>query len=209
MLRSQHLIVSALAGLVIPVFAAGCSEDEKATPQAVFDGRLELSPATDLGELKNCGEAGGIFTIGEFGNPAFDPPIPTKPVKDGDSTQQGGAGVGCSVTPAGEGEFNISGFLNLTGATGGTFNVRQSKVKTACPPEAPCTGISATFSKRSGAGLVYNQTDGGCSLVFTTNYQGVAAGRVWGEITCPKVTNDGAGVACQAKAQFRFENCDQ
>jgi hypothetical protein len=51
--------------------------------------------------------------------------------------------------------------------------------------------------------------DGGCSLVYTTNYQGVAAGRVWGEITCPKVTNSGAGVACQAVAQFRFENCDQ
>lgn len=209
MLRRQHLIVSALAGLVIPVFAAGCSEDEKATPQAVFDGRLELSPAQDLGELKNCGEAGGLFTIGEFGNPAFDPPIPTKPVKDGDSTQQGGAGVGCSVKPAGEGQFAISGFLNLTGATGGTFNIRNSTVSTNCTADAPCKGISATFSKRSGGGLVYNQTDGGCQLVYLTNYQGVAAGRVWGEITCPKVTNETAGVACQAVAQFRFENCDQ
>jgi hypothetical protein len=202
MLRRQHLIVSVLAGLFIPVLAAGCSEDEKATPQAIFDGRLELSPS-DLGDLKNCGESGGLFTIGEFGNPALE--IPSKPVKDGDSTQQGGAGVGCSVKPAGEGEFEVSGFLNLTGATGGAFNLRNSRVKT----DGATSGVSATFSKRGGAGIAYNQTDGGCSIRFTTNFQGVAAGRIWGEITCPKVTNDGAGVACQAVAQFRFENCDQ
>lgn len=204
-LRRQHLIVSVLAGLFLPAFAAGCGEDEKATPQAIFDGYLETTPAQLEPDEKNCGEAGGLFTIGEFGNPAFDPPIPSKPVKDGDQTQQGGAGVTCSVTPAGEGEFNVAVSLNLTGATGGTFVIRQSKVKT----DGAANGVSATFSKRGGANIVYNQNDGGCSIRFTTSYQGVAAGRIWGEITCPKVTNSGAGVACQAKAQFRFENCDQ
>jgi hypothetical protein len=208
MLRRHHLIVSALAVLTLPVFAAGCSDDEKATPQAVFDGRLANTgaPLDTAGGEKNCGEAGALFSIGEFGNPAFDPPIPTKPVKDGDSTQQGGAGVTCSVTPAGENEFNVSASLNLTGATGGSFTIRQAKVKAV---EGAANGVSAVFSKRSGAGIVYQQNDGGCSIRFTTQYQGVAAGRIWGEITCPKVTNATAQVACEATAQFRFENCDQ
>lgn len=207
MLRRQHLIVSALAALFVPLFASGCAEDEKATPQAIFDGRLEstAAPLDTAGGEKNCGEAGGLFTLGEFGNPAFDPPIPSKPKKDGDAEQQGSVGVQCSVTPAGEGEFNVSASLTLTGATGGTFVIRQAKVKTT----GADNGVSATFSKRGGAGLVYNQNDGGCSIRFTSNFQGVASGRIWGEITCPKVTNSGAQVACAGIAQFRFENCDQ
>jgi hypothetical protein len=202
------------------VFASGCSSDDKATPQAIFDGHLELASLPDCktgpndppgcidkaGGEKNCGEAGGLFTLGAFGNPAFDPPVPSEPKKDGDSEQQGSVGVQCSVTAAGDNTFNVSASLQLTGATGGTFVIRQSKVSTT---DGATSGVSGTFSKRGGAGLVYNQNDGGCTIRFTTPFQGVAAGRIWGQIECPRVSNSGAQVVCKAIADFRFENCDQ
>ncbi len=211
MLRRQHVLVTVATLAFASILAAGCAEDEKATPQVIFSGDLSLTsaPIDTAGGEKNCGESGPMFTIGEFGNPALDPPVASKPKKDGDTEQQGSVGVSCSVTPAGENEFNVSASASLSGATGGTFAIRDVKVKTTCSPNEPCTGISATFSKRSGAGIVYSQSDGGCVLRFTTPFQGVAAGRVWGEIECPKVANATAQVSCRAVAQFRFENCAQ
>ncbi len=211
MLRRHHVIVTVATLVFAPLFAAGCSEDEKATPQVIFSGDLASTtePLDTAGGEKNCGESGPMFTIGEFGNPALDPPLESKPKKDGDSDQQGSVGVSCSVTPAGNNEFNVSATASLSGATGGTFTIRDAKIRTDCSPNQPCTGISALFSKRSGAGIVYQQNDGACTLRFTTPYQGVAAGRVWGEIECPKATNQTAAVACKATAQFRFENCNQ
>jgi hypothetical protein len=207
MLRRRHVIASLTTFLSLPLFAVGCGEDDKATPQVVFEGNLQTTsaPLDTAGGEKNCGEAGQLFTIGEFGNPALDPPVPSSPKKSGDADQQGNVSVTCSVLPAGADEFTVSASASLTGATGGTFTIRQAKIKTT----GENTGISATFSKRSGAGIVYSQADGGCTIRFTTPFQGVAAGRVWGEIDCPKVTNANAQVACRAVAQFRFENCDQ
>lgn len=211
MLRRHHVLVTVATLCFTPMLAAGCSEDEKATPQVIFSGDLSTTsaPIDTAGGEKNCGESGPLFTIGEFGNPALDPPVPSKPKKDGDSDQQGSVGVSCSVTPAGNNEFTVSASASLSGATGGTFTIRDAKIRTDCSPNTPCTGISALFSKRSGAGIVYQQSDGGCTLRFTTPFQGVAAGRVWGEIECPKVANQTAQVACKAVAQFRFENCNQ
>lgn len=209
MLRRKPVVVTVLTLVFSGVLAAGCGEDEKAIPQVIFEGQLsQTSAALDTaGGEKNCGESGTLFTIGEFGTPALEQS--SKPKKDGDSDQQGTVGVSCSVTPAGTDEFNVSASASLTGATGGTFTIRDAKIRTNCSPSEPCTGISATVSKRSGAGIAYTQGDGGCLIRFTTPFQGVAAGRVWGEILCPKVTNSTAQVACEAVAQFRFENCEQ
>lgn len=211
MLRRQHVLVTVATLAFAPILAAGCAEDEKATPQVIFSGELAqtTAPIDTAGGEKNCGESGPMFTIGEFGNLALDPPVGSKPKKDGDTEQQGSVGVSCSVTPAGENEFNVSASASLSGATGGTFTIRDAKIRTNCSENEPCTGISAVFSKRSGASITYTQSDGGCILRFTTAYQGVAAGRVWGDLECPKAANSTAQVACKATAQFRFENCAQ
>lgn len=208
MLARHYVTLGAFAVLSLPIFSAGCSNDEKATPQAIFGEATFTQTSEPLDpDQKNCGESGDIFSVGKFGNPAFDPPIPSEPKKDGDSEQQGSVGFGCSVRSSGQDAFDISASLRLTGATGGNFVV-TGNVKSVCDDANPCKGINATWSKNGGAGIIYNAHND-CVIRYTTPFQGVAAGRVWGEIECPKVTNDGAGVACKAVAQFRFENCDQ
>jgi hypothetical protein len=184
--------------------AAGCEDEEKATPQVIFDGRLTNGSDND------CRDAREIFRIGDFGNPGATPKVPPKAVKNGekgdvDPYDQGNVSVSCSVVPAGANEFDVSASLDLGGATGGFFRI-DGRFKTT----GEQANIRAQFSSRASANT-YDQRDRGCIVRYTTSSHGVAAGRVWGEITCPKAenitTNDGR--ACEAGAQFRFENCAQ
>ena len=46
-------------------------------------------------------------------------------------------------------------------------------------------------------------------MTYVTEFQGVAAGRVWGQLDCPNANRQDTGASCQALAQFRFENCTQ
>ena len=197
MFRRQHAIVVSLCLPVLGLLGAGCGEEEKATPQIIFEGRLTS------GTGNNCKDFGELFLVGDFGNQASEPKIASKPVKDGEPWEQGTASVSCSVTPAGGDEFNVAGSVFLSGAEGGLFRV-DGKFKAT----GEQTGIHAIFSSRR-SGNTYEQLDRQCIVRYTTQFQGVAAGRVWGEITCPKAENSGAQTECEAIAQFRFENCAQ
>jgi hypothetical protein len=184
----------------LAILTGGCEDDEKATPQIIFDGNIQRGEV-DPG-YQSCPDVGALFTIGDFGNQNVDPKIPSKAVKDGESFAQGTVSVSCSVTPAGPDEFNVVGSIDLSGATGGFFRI-DGKFKT----QGDQTGIHAKFASRRSANT-YDQIDRACIVRYTTTFQGVAAGRVWGEIDCPKAKNEGAQTQCQTQAQFRFENCD-
>ena len=198
MFRRQHAIVVSLLLPTFGVLSAACGDEEKATPQVIFDGRLELG-----GSSNNCKDVGELFIVGDFGNRALDPPQGSKPVKDGEAWDQGTASVACAVTPAGDGEFDVAASVALSGATGGLFRV-DGRFKAT----GEQTGIHAIFSSRK-SGNSYEQRDRQCIVRYGSTYQGVASGRVWGEITCPKVENPSAQTECEAIAQFRFENCAQ
>lgn len=208
MLRRHVVIATSATLLSLPVFASGCSSDEKSTPQVIFDGTLEqTSEKLDPGEA-NCGESGPLFTIGDFGDPNQNKP--SQPKKDGDAEQQGNVSVSCSVTSAANDTFNVSGSIHLSGATGGLFTLKPGTVNKTCNDQQPCGNLSAVFSKVGGAGITYTSAqDIPCTFRFTTPFQGVAPGRLWGEIECKKVVNANANVACKAIAQVRLENCDQ
>jgi hypothetical protein len=163
-------------------------------PQAIFEGRLERGATND------CTDTGPLFTLGDFGNQAQSP---STAIKDGESFAQATVAVSCSVTPVGSAEFDVTASVALSGATGGFFQIAG---KFTASGEQ--TGINATFSSRR-SGNTYDQTDGACIVRYTTGLQGVAAGRVWGEITCPTATTPSTETACEAVAQFRFENCAQ
>lgn len=195
--RRHHAIVVSLCLPVVGLLVAGCEEEKKATPQVIFDGRLER------GTGNNCADVGHLFTVGDFGNQARDPKVPAAPVKDGEAHDQGVVSVSCSVTAASADEFDVAGSVVLSGATGGLFRI-DGKFKAT----GEQTGIHAIFSSRR-SGNSYEQRDRQCTVRYTTAFQGVAAGRVWGEIECPKVENPGAQTECEAIAQFRFENCSQ
>ncbi|MBX3201246.1 MAG: hypothetical protein KF894_24125 [Labilithrix sp.] len=195
MFRRHHAIVATLCLPTIALLSAGCGEDEKATPQVIFEGRLERGTGND------CKDVGGLFEIGAFGVAALDQS--SAPIKDGEPFDQGSVAVTCSVTSAGADEFNVVGSVALSGATGGFFRI-DGKFKTT----GEQAGVHAIFSSRK-SGNTYEQLDRACIVRYATPVQGVAAGRVWGEITCPKVENSGAQTSCAAIAQFRFENCAQ
>jgi len=198
MFRRHHAIVVSLCLPTLGLLSAACGEEEKATPQAIFDGRLELGSSEN-----NCRDVGELFLVGDFGNQASEPKVPSKAVKDGEAWDQGTTSVSCVVKPAGSDEFEVAASVALSGATGGLFRVNGRFKATG-----EQTGISAVFSSRR-SGNSYQQNDGQCIVRYTTSFQGVAAGRVWGEITCPRAENTGAQTECEGIAQFRFENCGQ
>jgi hypothetical protein len=194
MFRRHHALV-ALSCLSILGLVSGCSDDEKATPQAIFQGSLTRGAGTD------CADSAQMFSVGEFGTPALKES--SKPKKDGDAEGQGTVSIACSVTSAGNGEFNVDATLGLSGATGGTFHVAGKFGASGTQ-----TGINAAFASRE-TGNRYEQNDGGCTVTYDTAYQGIALGRVWGRIDCPHADLSGGDKSCSATATFRFENCNQ
>lgn len=197
MFRRDYALALLFTIPTIGLLSAGCSEDEKATPQAIFaEGSLTG------GAGANCNDSQQLFNVGEFGAPALAQQ--SKPKKDGEAEGQGVVNVACSVKGAGNGAFAVDASVALSGPFGGRFTVRGT-----FNTQGEQTGIYALFSSRQSLNT-YEQADSTCTVVYETGYQGVAAGRVWGRITCPNAALTGSGDrSCVAKATFRFENCEQ
>lgn len=172
-----------------PAGGDGGSRDLR--PQAVFGARFERGTT-------NCQEVGDLFSVGDFENDVPVPPVPLRAVRDGEREGSGSVAIACTVKANGD-AFDVNASLQLTGAQGGLFRV-QGQLKTSGQGT-----VSATFAR---TGLPsYSQTD--CIVTYVTATQGVAAGRVWGTVTCPNAENASSQTSCEASAQFRFENCTQ
>lgn len=196
MFRRDYALALLFTVPTIGLLSAGCSDDEKATPQAIFEGALSGGGGT------NCADRAQLFNVGEFGTPALEEA--SKPVKDGDAQGQGTVSVACSVKGAGSGAFAVDATVALSGPLGGLF-----KVQGTFTPTDEQKGIFARFSSVA-TGNSYEQADRTCTVTYETGYQGVALGRVWGRISCPNATLTGsADRSCVAAASFRFENCEQ
>ena len=187
------------------VAAAGCSDEQQATPRVTFESTV--TPGTH--SSKECGKTGTWFTIGSFGNPALGRKVPAnpesellepvRPVDDGASDQQGNVTISCSVTEKGDG-FEVRAQTQLTGATGGAVTI---------------TGLFRPTGDQQD--ITVNLTKGGetfasskCVARFDTVLgHGVAAGRVWAQVECADAENSKAQQICESTAQFRFENCSQ
>jgi hypothetical protein len=212
MFLRHHLVASLVRvtslsalGLFIGVVSVGCSDPAQATPRVTFDSTV--FPGKH--KASECGKTGTWFTIGSFGNPALgrkdptnpDSPLvdPVRPIDDGAADQQGSASISCSVTADGDG-FQVKAHAELTGATGGAVTIVGRMT-----PTGDQTGISVALTKR---GETF--TDPNCTARFdTTAGQAVAAGRVWATVECLDAKFESAQLACESKAQFRFENCSQ
>jgi hypothetical protein len=199
MFRRHHVLVAVTAVAMTGVLAAGCAEDEKATPRVTFTSEVTKGSHS----VAECPETGTWFTIGSFGtpgalNPDGTPSDPVKPVDNGGSDQQGSATVSCSVIPEGDG-FRVAAQAALSGATGGSFLLQGLFRKEG---DQPNITISLTRT-----GVTYRATD--CVAQYTEPNMTTAAGRVWATVVCANVEAPSAQRTCQARATFRFENCDQ
>ena len=114
-------------------------------------------------------------------------------------TKQGEDTIGISyeITPAGDG-FQVT--ASATKSPGGTFTlIGNVKSSGASQP------VQGSFN-RADTGL-FKQKD--CVVEFKNANHGVAPGKVWGYITCPRATLDAQGRTCLAQGEFKFENCDK
>jgi hypothetical protein len=205
MFRRHHVFATLTVALVTGIVTAGCSDDPQATPRVTFES--DVTPGTN--SPKDCPETNTWFTIGDFGNPGLgrvDPADPNseliepvRPVEDGASDQQGTVSISCSVTESGDG-FEVRATAQLTGATGGSVTI--TGLLKATGDQSP---VSLALTKN---GRTYSASD--CVVRYDTQVgHGIAAGRVWGSITCAKAEERTAQRTCQTHAQFRFENCAQ
>ena len=196
MFRVKHAIVSLFAVGVI-VLDTACSDDETAKPQVIFDG------STKEVSGKDCRDGAKTqFSVGDFGNANAKPPVASTPVATGGASGQGTADVSCSVTAAGPDTFKVNATVVLSGATGGLFTI-AGDFKT--------TGDQTAAVRLSGklSANTYYDTDS-CVVKYSEPNMGVAAGRVWGVVTCQNAVNQAdSNRACGVEAQFRFENCTQ
>ena len=188
-MRIRPLLAVGFAALT--VFA--CKDKEVATPRAVFESTVEAGSHTTA----ECGKTGTFFSIGSFGAPGDDEQPPA-PIDDGAAEQQGTVSLQCSVVPDGDG-FAVSGFVTLSGATGGSFSVQGHFGASGTQ-----SNISVSLTRN---GETFRQSN--CTAEYPLPNQTVAAGRVWANFACGDVSNSSTQKVCSGHGQFRFENCSQ
>jgi hypothetical protein len=148
-------------------------------------------------------------------------PTAPKPTTVADRATQGGAPVHvtCSVSPF-AGGFHVQASATVEGLNGGTLTIIGDV------DASGGTGLSANFNNASNGMFSALASGGGCTVSYTgldppPTMPAVAAGRIWGHISCPFATKsdqlvdnpDGSATkiprTCDAEADFLFENCGQ
>jgi hypothetical protein len=196
--------------------ASACSSNPP-TPDAFVAATVGVGSQSPASVCNNSGAAVQFLDIGSPTGPK-----PT-PVQDGNS-QSGGANVHvtCTVSTSGSG-FDINLQALLDGPHGGSITITSPSGQGAVTANGG-SGITAAFQ----SGAVGNYRQNGCTISFTyggaqvgsADNPAVAAGRIWGHVSCPAaqsatgqtVTGPDGGSQppqCDGEADFFFENCSQ
>jgi hypothetical protein len=106
------------------------------------------------------------------------------------------------VSSNGDGSFNVNASGSVEGVSGGTVTVTAPMFSTT-----NLSGIRVHFQR----GDTGSFDEGDCTAAFTNTNMGVAAGRIWAQVTCPKATmsNTSPPHVCEGDVEIRFENCGQ
>jgi hypothetical protein len=196
-------------GLALVAFAACSSGGGSGGPidgsdAGFFDAtRTEGGDAEDVPQqavlrTSGSGEAGcadvPVLEIGEFGNPAAEPPVPATPIPNGRREDGSIVQVYCEVVPKGGG-YRV---YATVGRSGTTFEL-----------EADVDSSGATNA--GGVVLIGPKgtwTSETCTLAQSAPYMGVATGRYWATFSCPSSTST-PNVTCDVAGEVRLENCTQ
>ncbi len=198
------LRLTALAcALTTTVLSVAACSTEPATPQAALTSRLEVMSRTPDG-VDVCPLSGEWIKIGNFRGPGQNE---TELVLDG--ADQGGVPVkvDCAVVDNG-GSFQVDIKGEVEGTEGGVVQLSGS-----FSPSGKQEGVSVTFGRADYGAYIASD----CTVSYYAagedesqpSFRGVAAGRVWGFLSCPEVKSAERNRACRANMQFRFENCAQ
>ncbi|HQY62124.1 MAG: hypothetical protein IPF92_06340 [Myxococcales bacterium] len=192
---ARSLIRSCLA-LTVPLgLLVACSDPVPAIPRVIIDSQIR--PGTNGQQV--CGISSREWiTIGNFGGVGTAP----RPVETDQTEGSGTVTVACSVLAEGEG-FRVNASATVSGAEAGTVSITGLFASARVPQQ----NITVIFSRRDFGR--FEQKD--CVATYDVNANaGVASGRVWAKVICPKaVSTDNGEKKCETEAQFRFENCEQ
>lgn len=194
--------------LVTAMAASACSGNPAPPPQAFVYALVQNGTTPNVNDSAVCGESGAVYLA--LGNATS--PKPT-PVADGATYAGGKAAVSCTVDGSGGG-FQVQLSVVFNGQNGGSIAI-EGHVDGA----SGGGGIHGGFTQQ---GQSFTQND--CNITYTYNNMPLsgaslpAQGRIWGHIDCPNAVvqgqyvtlPDGTSVqrACDASADFYFENCD-
>ncbi len=192
-------ILVPLAGYLLCALPA-CSSDDPSTSRVLLTSTVGAGNQTGVNDQTKCQLAPGNpwVTIGD--------PFNSTSVFDGDQNSGNTVSISCKVYPETDG-FHVEATAK-NGTQGAVTIVGHFLANTpSVSLDSPITGISASFARADTGN--FNQSD--CTVTYSSNnaYEGVAAGRVWADIDCPKATYASQGRTCDGSAMFKFENCAQ
>lgn len=193
MLKTVRKVLGCSLGIsLLAVTGAGCADDEPILPRTFV--RASLGPGS-------AGQAACSLTTQtwlEVGNA-------DNSVTDRSTQGAGTVEVACKVVPTGD-AFEVTAVATLRGASDqldGSVSV-QGTFRSRTKSE----GVTAVFGKGS-VGTPFRASN--CSVEFQQDYQDVAAGRIWGQLYCDELQQEGGTTprTCRGVAEFKFENCAQ
>jgi hypothetical protein len=181
--------------IVTVVVASACSDPVPPPARAIIDSNM----GPGMNDPKVCMISDTQWVeIGGFGNP---PTVPVRSVDNNTDNGNGNVSVVCSVKGDDATGYDVSASATLQGTEGGTVSISGHFTTTGDQAMISASFQNATYGS-------FRQSD--CTATYTANQNmGVAKGRVWATLDCPKIERPDQMRVCAATAQFRFENCDQ
>jgi hypothetical protein len=162
---------------------------------------------TAMGGTCNVTAATTIMTIGATNGPSNKPST----VSGGTvvcTTRPSGVTITCSVVATGSG-FDVDLLALQSGAMAGGIRIYST------PGQGAVTPTGGTVTAQWQNPMVGNYSESDCT--FSPMYDqmplpagagpAVAGGRIWGHVSCPRVTGLPMMSVCDAEADFLFENC--
>jgi hypothetical protein len=177
-------------GFLFASAAFGCSSPKPIVARVVMESTLGPGDAGPQACLV-AGNAAPFVVIG----------TEAAPVDDGGEFGGGTVAVKCRIQPSGAVfKVDAQSVLSKAGTASGTVSI----VGDFPSDKAAVVKVQADFSKSTGN---FKQHD--CTVSYSKEQQGVAAGRVWADLVCPTMREESKQLECEGKATFKFENCLQ
>jgi hypothetical protein len=219
------------AGIFTITLATGCSSGTSSGGSGSGGSSGGGMPSAPPDAFVNAGVGGGSTctghpSLGEFFQLGTATAGHPDTVQDGGQDRNANVSVTCTVHPQGSG-FDIALSAVTDGPNGGSLVITSPPGRGAVTT-MPSSGISASFL--GAGGVVYREDVGasdptGCTITYAYDPGGsvggvagdspvpvtppIAAGRIWGHIKCPNAAAAAMGTACDAEADFMFEQCSQ
>jgi hypothetical protein len=181
MIHARLLPLTSVAAVVV-----ACSSNSPATEQGAAN--VQVTPGQNTSAQCPVALPDNVWSIGGDG---------LSPVADGSDQSGAPVKVSCAVSGNDSAGYDVTGDIELAG--------KGSLTLVGHVTTASGSTIRATFVLANGIG---RWLEDDCSVTYPSA-GGVAAGRLWAVIDCPKMVDSDHNTTCDGEATVRLENCNQ